>query len=128
MNRAYNPSDVAAPPGAYSHGVEVPANARFVFAAGQVGRAPDGTVPDGIEAQTENAWKNVLNVLRDGGMGIEDIVKISGLLVKTDDLPGYHAVNGRFLGDYRPASTLMVLQSLARPELLVEIEAIAAKA
>jgi enamine deaminase RidA (YjgF/YER057c/UK114 family) len=128
MNRAYNPSDVAPPPGAYSHGVEVPAGARLVFTAGQVGRAPDGTIADGIEAQTEQAWKNVVRILQDSGMGVGDIVKISGLLVETDDLEGFLAVNERFLGDYRPVSTLMVLQSLARPELLVEIEAVAAKA
>ena len=127
MNRAYNPSDVAPPPGAYSHGVEVPADARLVFTAGQVGRSPDGTIPEGIEAQTEQAWKNVVNVLKDSGMVVGDIVKISALLVKTDDLEGFLAVNNRFLGDHRPASTLMVLQSLARPQLLVEIEAIAAK-
>lgn len=127
MNRAYNPSDVAPPPGSYSHGVEVPANARLVYTAGQVGRAPDGTIPDGIEAQTEQAWNNVVNVLAGSGMGIEDLVKINALLVKTDDLAGFHAVNQRFLGDHRPASTLMVLQSLARPQLLVEIEAVAAK-
>ena len=127
MNRAYNPSDVAPPPGAYSHGVELPANSRIVFTAGQVGRAPDGTIPEGIEAQTEQAWKNVVNVLKDSDMGVGDIVKISGLLVKTQDLEGFLAVNERFLGDHRPASTLMILQSLARPQLLVEIEAVAAK-
>ena len=128
MNRAYNPSDVAPPPGTYSHGVEVPPNARFVYTAGQVGRAPDGTIPEGIEAQTEQAWENVANVLKDSDMGVEDIVKTSALLVKTDDLEGFLAINDRFLGDHRPASTLMVLQSLARPQLLVEIEAVAAKA
>jgi enamine deaminase RidA (YjgF/YER057c/UK114 family) len=128
MNRAYNPSDVAPPPGAYSHGVEVPANARLVFTAGQVGRGPDGTIPENIRAQTEQAWKNVVNVLKGSDMGVEDIVKLSALLVKPEDLEGFLAVNDQFLGDHRPASTLMVLQSLARPQLLVEIEAVAAKA
>ena len=127
MNRAYNPAAVAPPPGTYSHGVEVRAGARLVFTAGQVGRAPDGTIPDGIEAQTEQAWKNVVNVLAGSGMGVADIVKLSMLLVDTADLDGFFGVNERFLGDHRPASTLMVLKSLARPQLLVEIEAVAAR-
>ena len=129
MNRAYNPSDVAPPPGgSYSHGVEVPANARFLYMAGQVGRAPDGTIPDGIEAQTEQAWKNMVSILKGAGMGVEDLIRVNVLLVKPEDIEGCLAVNARYTADPRPAATLMVLQSLARPQLLVEIEGVAAKA
>ena len=128
MNRAYNPSGVAPPPGTYSHGVEVPTNSRLVFTAGQVGRAPDGTIPEGIVAQAEQAWRNVLNILAGADMGVDDLVKISALLVNTDDLAPFLAVNDRVLVEARPASTLMVIQSLARPQLVVEIEAVAAKA
>ena len=43
MNKTFNPTTVAAGVG-YSHGVELPANSRVLYLAGQVGAAPDGTV------------------------------------------------------------------------------------
>ena len=58
-----NPDTVAAPGGLYSHSVEIPPNARWLVLAGQVGVKPDGTMADGIEAQDEQIWKNVVAIL-----------------------------------------------------------------
>ena len=127
MNRHFNPDGNAKPGGAYSHGVETPTSSRTLYAAGQVGRAPDGSVPDGIRAQTELAWANLINVLEGAGMGMEDLVKTTAMVVDPDDLEGFREVNDRVLGEHLPTSTLMVLARLARPELLVEIEGIAVK-
>ncbi len=128
MLRSFNPATVAAPASTYSHGFEVPPNARLVFLSGQVAMRPDGTVPQGIEAQTEQVWKNIGNCLAEAGMGIGDIVKFTSFLTRTEDLAKYGEVRNRFLAAHRPTSTLLVIQSLARPELLVEVEVIAAKA
>ena len=56
MNKKHVPDTIAAPVAAYSHGIEVPPNARVLYSAGQVGILPDGTTPEGIEAQTEATW------------------------------------------------------------------------
>ena len=127
MLKAFNPKTVRAPASTYSHGFEVPANARLVFLSGQVATRLDGTVPEGIEQQTEQVWKNIVNCLADAGMGIGDIVKFTSFLTRTEDLAKFGEVRNRFLGSHRPTSTLLVIQSLARPELLVEVEVIAAK-
>ena len=55
-----NPSTIAPPAAMYSHSVEVPANARWLVTAGQVGTAPDGSVPEGFEAQHDQIWQNTL--------------------------------------------------------------------
>ena len=127
MIRAFNPKSIAAPAGTYIHGIEVPANARLLFVSGQVGRRPDGTVPGSIEEQSEATWRNIAGVLEEAGMGIGDIVKITSFVTRSENLPKYGAVRDRYLAAHRPTSTLLVIQGLARPELLVEVEAFAAK-
>ena len=128
MLKIRNPKSVAAPIGTYSHGVEAPPNARWLHVAGQIGMRPDGSVPATIEEQTEVVWQNILAVLADAGMGIGDVVKITSFLTRFENFPKFAQVRAKYLGSHRPASTLLVISSLARPEFLVEVEAIAAKA
>ncbi len=127
MIRSFNPKSIATPAGTYVHGIEVPANARLLFISGQVGRRPDGTVPPGIEEQSEAAWNNIAAVLAGASMDVADIVKITSFVTRGENLPRYGAVRDRFLGAHRPTSTMLVIGGLARPELLVEVEAFAAK-
>jgi 2-iminobutanoate/2-iminopropanoate deaminase len=122
-----NPTIVHKPGALYSHAVETQGNVRWLHCAGQVGVAPDGAVRDGFEAQAEQAWTNVMAVLAAAGMGRDNLVKITHLLVRPSDVAAYRPVIAKFLGDARPASTMMILQALARPEYLIEVEAIAAK-
>jgi enamine deaminase RidA (YjgF/YER057c/UK114 family) len=126
--KIHNPQTIAEPIGTYSHGVEVPPNARWLYVAGQVGMRKDGAVPSTIEEQTEVAWQNVLAILAAAGMGVTDVVKITQFLVNLDDFPKYAATRAKFLAGHRPASTGLVIRSLVRPEYLVEVEAVAAKA
>jgi len=128
MLKVHNPRSIGAPIGTYSHGIEVPPGARWLYVAGQIGVRPDGSVPATIEEQTEAVWQNILAVLADAGMGIGDVVKITSFLTRHENFPRFAQVRAKFLGSHRPASTLLVISSLARPEFLVEVEAIAAKA
>jgi enamine deaminase RidA (YjgF/YER057c/UK114 family) len=128
MLEVHNPRSIAAPIGTYSHGIEVPPAARWLYVAGQIGVRPDGSVPSTIEEQTEVVWQNILAVLADAGMGIGDVVKITSFLTRHENFPKFAQVRAKFLGSHRPASTLLVISSLARPEFLVEVEAVAAKA
>lgn len=115
MLRLDNPPVLAQPGVSYSHGIEVPPGARFFYTAGQVGRTPEGIIPEGIAAQTEQAWENLVNVLKSAAMAIEDLVKLTMILGDREDVAAFRAVHERFLGS-------------ARPELLVEIEAVATRA
>jgi enamine deaminase RidA (YjgF/YER057c/UK114 family) len=126
--KIHNPPAIADPIGTYSHGVEVPPNARWLYVAGQVGIRKDGSVPPTIEEQTEIAWQNVVAILAAAGMKVTDLVKITQFLVNLEDFPRYAATRAKFLAGHRPASTGLVIRSLVKPEYLVEVEAVAAKA
>jgi enamine deaminase RidA (YjgF/YER057c/UK114 family) len=128
MNKAINPKTVAPPLGAYSHAIEVPANARYLHIAGQVGMRPDGTLAEGAEAQCDQIWRNIVAILEAGGMSVRDLVRINSFLTRPEDIPVARTVRAKYLDGHEPASTLLVVARLAGPELLMEIEAVAAKA
>jgi 2-iminobutanoate/2-iminopropanoate deaminase len=126
MNKVHNPSTMA-PGTGYSHGVEIAANARILYIAGQLGVKQDGSFARDIGGQAEQAWRNIQTVLAAAGMSIENIVKVNHYLTRKEDIAGYREVRARMLGDHKPASTLLVISALAREEALVEVEAVAAK-
>ncbi len=128
MNRANNPTSVAPPIGAYSHSVEIPPGSRILYISGQVGMSPDGVLKEGVEAQTEQVCRNIVAILEANGMGLKDLVKVNSYIINPGDLAAFRAARNRVFGDFKPASTLAVIQALAGPQYLVEIEAIAAQA
>ena len=75
MNIRHTPNTVAEPFGPYSHAVEVPEGSRLLYISGEVGVLPDGTVPQGIEAQAEACWRTFYLALR---------LNCSALLARTD--------------------------------------------
>lgn len=129
MNRFTNPDTVHAPLGKYSHTVAVPGNSELLVIAGQVGCSRDGTVPSGIKEQSEQAFSNVLACLEVNGMSKVDIVKLTVYLTDSRFIGEYRAARAKLIGDdVLPASTLVIVAGLAAPEMLIEVEAWAAKA
>jgi 2-iminobutanoate/2-iminopropanoate deaminase len=124
--KIHNPSGMA--PGiGYSHGIELPPQARLLYIAGQLGVTGDGKFAAGIAGQAEQAWRNLGTVLQAAGMGYENLIKVTHFLVRREDIAAYREVRAKFLGKHAPASTLLVISALARPEALIEVEAVAAK-
>jgi enamine deaminase RidA (YjgF/YER057c/UK114 family) len=126
MNVRHSPHTVAAPFGPYSHAVEVPEGSRLLYISGEVGVLPDGTVPEGIEAQAEACWRNLTAILADAGMGVGDLVKITTYLVRPEDVAAAGAARAKHFGDARPGSATIIVRALVAPEWLIEIEAVAA--
>jgi len=125
--KSHNPSAVHAAP-TYSHGIEVPPNARWLYISGQVGAARDGKPLEGIEAQTRQALENLKAILASAGMSFTDVVKVTSYLIHEDLIDGFRKARAEQMGDHKPASTLVIARRLAQPGWLVEVEAIAAKA
>jgi len=125
--KKHNPSGVAGPFATYSHGIELEGPHRFLFGAGQTGVAADGSIGDGIEAQTELVWQNIKTVLAAADMEISDIVQLNMLLVDRQDHAAAAAIREAVLDGHRPASTLMYVAGLAKLEWLIEIDFIAAR-
>lgn len=97
MLKTRDPSVIAPPAAKYSHSVEVPPNARWLFTAGQVGVRPDGSIPEGFEAQHDQIWQNTLAILGDAGMGPEDIVRLNVYSTDPDGLKVCAGTSGKIL-------------------------------
>jgi enamine deaminase RidA (YjgF/YER057c/UK114 family) len=128
MHTRHNPSDVPKPASAYSQGIEVKPNARWLHISGQIGVSPDGKTAKGAAAQAEQAWANIANLLKAAGMGMNDLVKITTFICNAADIPAARAARDKYIAGAQPASTLIVVAGLANKDWLIEIEAVAAKA
>ena len=126
MVKRYDVDGVRSPGGRYSHVGEIGPNARLFHLAGQTGTAPDGTIGEGIEEQAALVYSNITAILKECGMGLENLVKLTIFLTDADYIDAWRGAQKEALGDVVPASTLLIISRLARPELLVEVEAIAA--
>jgi enamine deaminase RidA (YjgF/YER057c/UK114 family) len=109
----------------YTHVVKF-GEGRLAFISGQVGVAPNGDVAGAdLESQTRQAFANLEAALASVGASAGDVAKITTFVVNwSPDLrPALTAGRGDFFGDEPPASTLVGVQALANPALLVEVEA-----
>lgn len=112
--------------GPYSDAIEVEPCMRWLFTAGTPGMSGNGEVPPGIEAQSRLAWQNVIKLLDSAGMTVADLVKVTTSLTRAENRQAYVKVRSEFLGSARPAFMLQIVDELIRPDILVEIEIIAA--
>lgn len=126
MFRPLVPASIHPPFSAYSHGAMVEGPARIVFCSGQLGIAADGTIPPDCAGQAKLCFENIRAVLNEAGMDLPDIVRINTYVTGREHLAAYMKVRNALFSDPLPASTLMVVSGLARPEFMVEIEAVAA--
>lgn len=124
-HRIINPPSVPVPAGPYSQGVATGAQGTWLHIAGQIGVDAQGQLAQGFEAQARQAWTNLVAILDAADMTVSDLVKVSTFLVDRAHLPGLGPVRSSFLGQARPASTLLVVQALAHPDWLFEVEAVA---
>jgi 2-iminobutanoate/2-iminopropanoate deaminase len=113
--------------GKYNDAIETESGLRWLFTSGTPGVADDGKIPAGIEAQSRLAWGYILAMLERAGMTTADLVKVTTSLTNAADIPGYVKVRSEFLGDVRPAFMLLIVAQLIKPEVLVEVEIIAAR-
>ena len=127
MLKTLKPAAVAPPFSAYSHAVEAPAGARLLYVSGQLGVAPDGSVPSDFAGQAEQAFLNVVAILKEASMGPGDLVRINTYLTDSADIGAYREIRDRHLAGHEAASTMLVISALAQPRFKIEVEAVAAK-
>ncbi len=128
MSTSSSPQPVSSPQlptpaGPYSPGIVA---GNFVFVSGQAGRHPDtGALPDGVEAQTEQALRNVESILQAAGSSLLHVVRCGVFLVDIAEFPKMNSVYARVFGGHRPARTTVEVSDLPGGGLRVEIDAIA---
>uniref|UniRef100_UPI0004941F6F RidA family protein n=1 Tax=Oceanicola sp. S124 TaxID=1042378 RepID=UPI0004941F6F len=99
----------------------------FLFISGQVGARPDGTAPESVADQTEWALKRVQELLRIAGLDLSDLVDVTSYHVDIEQtLPAFMEAKARYIKAPYPAWSIIGCSGLSRPELKVEIRAVAA--
>ncbi|MET0723564.1 MAG: RidA family protein [Tardiphaga sp.] len=79
-------------------------------------------MPDDVTAQTQNCFKTIGAALKEAGFELADVVRATYYITDASYADALFAVTGAHLGEIRPASTLLVVAGLYKPEMKVEIE------
>jgi enamine deaminase RidA (YjgF/YER057c/UK114 family) len=135
MKKQYlNPKELSTPR-FYTHTVaaeSIPAGAgKLVYVSGQVSWDASGNVvgKGDMRAQSEQVFKNLTAALKAAGAGWGDVVKMNGYMVgmSAERVTAYREVRTRYLKEGAlPASTLVGVEALVHPDLLLEVEVVAA--
>ena len=122
-----NPATLSAPTG-YTHVVAIAPGSRTIYIAGQVAFDQSRQVVGvgDMAAQTEQVFSNLQAALAAAGATFADVVKMTTYVTDMGQAPVIRAIRARYFGETLPASTLVGVTALAHPDLMVEIEVIAA--
>ena len=99
----------------------------LLFVSGQAAIAPDGTIigEGDFEAQAHQALANLESVLKAAGAALKDIVKVTVFVTDMRNFPKVVELRKQYFSPPYPADSIVQVQALALPELMIEIEAIA---
>ncbi|MBI2162292.1 MAG: RidA family protein [Candidatus Rokubacteria bacterium] len=122
----YCAAGVYDPPG-YSQGIRVTGAQTILFLAGQVAYDKDGSVKHhgDFKGQAREVFAAVKALVEAGGGTLDSVVKITTYVTDARYRPEFRAIREEFFGAKGPASTMVEVSSLAHPDYLIEVEAIA---
>ena len=117
------PKELHRPP-SYSQVIKVD---KTIYIAGQTATDSQGNIvgKGNIEAQTVQVCENLKAALAAAGAGFENVVKVTLYITKLENMIKMAEVRRRYFKEPYPVSTLLVISSLAHPDYLLEIDAIA---
>jgi enamine deaminase RidA (YjgF/YER057c/UK114 family) len=118
-----NREGVRAPASRYSHACLIEGPGKRLVLSGQIGLAPDGSLPPTPEGQITQALANLRTLLAAHGMGPRDVVKVTVFLTDAALIGPWRALRDAAFEDHAPTSTLLIVAGLADPRFLVEVEA-----
>ena len=113
-----NASGAAAAVGPYCHAVQV---GDLLFTSGQLPLTLDGTLPEGIEAQTEQVFENLTAIVTEAGASLDKVVKATVFCTDLGDFAKINAIYEKRFGGHKPARSTFQVAGLPRGAS-VEIE------
>ncbi len=94
----------------------------LIFVTGTIGINPDGTYPNGVEAQTRRAFEIIIGAIEALGGVKEDIVRNRIFIKNADDWEEVAKVHRELFNDIRPCCTMVEISDLVGRTGLLEIE------
>ncbi|MGJ7498087.1 RidA family protein [Variovorax sp. RT4R15] len=125
--KQHSPSSLATPNGHFSAAISVKPAGRLVFISGMTARTADGTIAGigDIETQTRQVCENLKAAVEDAGGTLRDICRVDVYVRNIEYFDIIHKVRREFFEAPAPASTMVEVSKMVKPEYLIEISAIA---
>lgn len=105
------------------HGVLTAAAYKRLVVSALPGVRPDGTLPDGLDAQAEQAFENLAALLGVAGLRREDIVAVAAYVAVGGAKAAIHRIAVAKLGGFRPSTAVRQVVSLSQAGSLIELDA-----
>ena len=98
-----------------------------LYIAGQVAQDAGGSLVGrgDMEAQSNQVFTNLKNILEEAGGSLANIVKMTTILTHFDNIGTYRSVRNAYFSEPFPPNTLLIIDSLANKDFLIEVEAVA---
>ncbi|MBU5591286.1 RidA family protein [Clostridium sp. MSJ-4] len=117
-----NPANIPSPVGKYSHITKIPKDAEIFVTSGQIGVGIDNNIPESINDQVENTFKNIANLLASQQLSADNVIKVN--IWATEEID-WNYLDGKWeslFGTEYPSMTIAYISALGLPELKIEIE------
>ena len=121
-----NPSNAPKPAANYSNVAIIPAGKKLLSISGQIGNDIEGEIAESLEDQYRLALQNINLIVESQGGTKDDIAKITVFMTDEPDWEKIKSAADAFLPSPRPSMSFIYVKGLFRPEIKVEIEALAA--
>ncbi len=98
-----------------------------LYIAGQISQDVDGNLvgKGDLEAQVRQVFENLKNIVEEAGGTLQNIVKKTTFLTHYSYIEAYRRVRSEYFPEPCPPNTLLIIESLALPDYMIEVEAIA---
>ena len=121
-----NPPNAPKPAANYSNVAVIPAEKKLLSISGQIGNDMEGNIAEGLEDRYRLALQNINLIVESQGGTKETIAKITVFITDEPDWVKIKSAADEFLPSPRPSMSFIYVKGLFRPDIKVEIEALAA--
>lgn len=125
-----NPESLGIPTKSYSQGIVVPlGNADLMYVTGQLSQDANNNVvaPSDVEGQTKVIFSRIEEILKEGGMTMDDVIKIQIFIKDITKSKLVSAIRDEVFKNARPVSTFVEVSGFVKEDCMIEIEATAYK-
>ena len=122
-----NPGNISEPVGKYSHVTIIPKNSTLYTFSGQIGTDNYGVIPDSMNGQVYNTFRNIEQILKSQNLTSDDVIKVNIWATEEIDWDFLDAKWENLFGTIYPSMTIAYVKALGLPELKIEVESWASK-